>query len=124
MPLRGLWSLELTPFLLILMIQSQKRKTNIVVLGSINIDTFLTVDRQPQIGETMRATSMKMGYGGKVRLSFTLMHMLGSKSGCCLLKTWCANNTFRIDWLKRFSCSSLFDMDADGRRKCLFNSTD
>lgn len=48
------------------MIHSQKRKTNVVVVGSINIDTFLTVDRQPQIGETMRATSMKMGYGGKV----------------------------------------------------------
>lgn len=54
-----------------------KRKTNIVVLGSINIDTFLTVDRQPQVGETMRATSMKLGYGGKVRDSIRSYDMLG-----------------------------------------------
>jgi hypothetical protein len=58
-PLKGPLSFVRAPLLLILMIHSQKRKTNIVVLGSINIDTFLTVDRQPQIGETIRATAMK-----------------------------------------------------------------
>jgi sugar/nucleoside kinase (ribokinase family) len=43
-----------------------KQKMNIVVLGSINIDTFLTVERQPQVGETIKASSMKQGFGGKV----------------------------------------------------------
>jgi ribokinase len=35
------------------------------VFGSINIDIFLKIDRQPLVGETMTANEMKMGYGGK-----------------------------------------------------------
>ena len=43
-------------------------KKKIVVLGSINIDIFLKIDRQPHIGETMQSKGMTMGYGGKVYL--------------------------------------------------------
>ena len=42
--------------------QAQK----VVVLGSINIDIFLKIDRQPQVGETMACNNMTVGYGGKV----------------------------------------------------------
>jgi hypothetical protein len=37
-------------------------------LGSINIDIFLKIDRQPQVGETMACNNMTIGYGGKVSL--------------------------------------------------------
>jgi sugar/nucleoside kinase (ribokinase family) len=42
------------------------------VFGSINIDIFLEVDRQPQIGETMSARKMTLGYGGKVIKQFLM----------------------------------------------------
>ncbi len=53
-----LWSLAQGPFFIMF-------KVKVVVFGSINIDYFLKVDRQPNIGETMSAHSIKMGYGGK-----------------------------------------------------------
>ena len=48
------------------------KKINVVVFGSINIDIFLEVDRQPQIGETMSARKMTLGYGGKVIKQFLI----------------------------------------------------
>ena len=49
------------------MIYSQKK---VVVLGSINIDTFLFVERRPDLGETITASASEMKYGGKVIFFF------------------------------------------------------
>jgi hypothetical protein len=42
------------------------KKLKVVVFGSINIDIFIKLNRQPLIGETMMADTVKTGYGGKV----------------------------------------------------------
>jgi hypothetical protein len=53
------------------MIYSQKK---VVVLGSINIDTFLFVERRPDLGETITASASVMKYGGKVIfIAFTIL---------------------------------------------------
>jgi hypothetical protein len=41
-------------------------KLKVVVFGSINIDIFIKLNRQPLVGETMMADTVKTGYGGKV----------------------------------------------------------
>lgn len=38
---------------------------NIVVVGSINADILLRVDRHPTPGETVLVTSQSAGFGGK-----------------------------------------------------------
>lgn len=40
-------------------------KSKIVVLGSANYDTFISVDRAPEEGETISASSLKTACGGK-----------------------------------------------------------
>ena len=41
-------------------------KLKVVVFGSINIDIFIKLNRQPLVGETMMADTVQTGYGGKV----------------------------------------------------------
>ena len=38
----------------------------IVVVGSLNVDTFMLVNGLPQAGETIAAKAVKKAFGGKV----------------------------------------------------------
>ena len=41
-------------------------KPSIVVLGSINVDSFLDVKRIPAMGETLQSEGFSIRFGGKV----------------------------------------------------------
>ncbi len=61
-------------------------KLKVVVFGSINIDIFIKLNRQPLVGETMMADTVKTGYGGKVNQPKSHTN-LGCKSSCLLFQT-------------------------------------
>ena len=59
-------------------------KLKVVVFGSINIDIFIKLNRQPLVGETMMADTVKTGYGGKVNQP-TISHKIqgANQAVCC-----------------------------------------
>ena len=44
---------------------SKGAKVKVTVVGSLNQDIFLKVQKLPLVGETIAATSMERAYGGK-----------------------------------------------------------
>ena len=47
------------------MVDSNVNDVKIVVLGSLNLDIFLKVQRLPQVGETIASSEVVKAYGGK-----------------------------------------------------------
>ena len=41
-------------------------KPKVTVVGSMNVDIFLTMFRMPDLGETIASDTMKKAFGGKV----------------------------------------------------------
>ena len=42
------------------------KRSDISVLGSLNVDIFICMDRLPRIGETIESKEVKKAFGGKV----------------------------------------------------------
>ena len=43
-------------------------KPKVTVVGSMNVDIFLTMFRMPDLGETIASDTMKKAFGGKVSM--------------------------------------------------------
>ena len=46
-------------------------KPKVTVVGSMNVDIFLTMFRMPDLGETIASDTMKKAFGGKVSMGNT-----------------------------------------------------